>query len=443
MQSYGFPVVSFPLDAAVPMLFPLRAPLAWFGLILFITLLLVAGCSPVERLVDEHPPSYYKVERQLPDSLSDTPTRFLVLGDTQAGWRAEHKFYRRQNWVTWKQLLFPVYQLYLLGNGILGAINWKLQRPDYGGSGRELMRAVLDRAMQDTDADFILHLGDMALHDGRRAGHWEGFLNEYKHSRTPLLEKYPVLPVIGNHEYANDSTGWANFEAVFDYPRFYVIDTPQAALFVVDSNYIVDQHQDLDDDEQDALFDRWFVSADSSEEASWLEQELKKREDRPYKIVAMHHPLVTFSWHEKDWFSRSNGPELPHKRNRLIALLQEYDVQVVLSGHEHLYEHNVVRYRYDDADRELHQVISSGGGVPPRRVARSDEFEERMARYEDWGLDVENLIQNARYHYTEVRATDDQLILDTYAVLDEDPERTERIERIAIPAPSRASTATR
>ncbi|NBC17289.1 MAG: hypothetical protein GVY18_08250 [Bacteroidetes bacterium] len=417
------------------MFLPSHSHRSWLGAIVLLTALLVAGCSPIERLTADHPPSYYQVERQLPDSLTDVPTRFLVLGDTQAGWRAEHKFYRRENWVTWKHLLVPFYQLYLLGNGIVGAINWKRQRPDYGGSGRTLMRTVLDRAAQETESDFILHLGDMALHDGRRADHWEGFLDEYKHSRTPLLDTYPVLPVIGNHEYANDSTGWANYDAVFDYPRFYVIDTPRAALFVVDSNYIVDQHQDLDDDRQDALFDRWFVAADSSAEAAWLERELAKRADRPYKIVAMHHPLVTFSWHEKDWFSRSNGRELPHKRNRLIALLQEYDVQVVLSGHEHLYEHNALRYRYDDADRTLHQVISSGGGVPPRRVARSDEFDQRMRRYEDWGLDVENVTQNARYHYTDVRITAEQLILDTYAVLDDDPQHIERIERITIPAP--------
>ena len=97
-----------------------------------------------------------------------------------------------------------------------------------------MVRDALYREAKRSDIDFLLHLGDMAAHDGRIPGHWADFLRENKEIH-PLLNEVPMLPTLGNHDRANDPRfGYPNFQAIFGYPRFYTVEFPDAMLFVVD-----------------------------------------------------------------------------------------------------------------------------------------------------------------------------------------------------------------
>ena len=388
---------------------------------------------PKELVEEDLDPDFYEIPRTLPDSLTESKTQFLVFGDTQTGWRAEHKFYRSENWFTWKHLMFPFYQIYLLGNALVGAANWGRATPDYGYWSREFMSETLYEAAQQINADFALFLGD-AADDGRRADHWEMFLNDY----GPLLRNYPVLPTPGNHAYVNTEIGQANYQAVFDYPFFYVQDMPEAALFVLNSNYLIDQHGNIDDQKQDRLWERWFVSADTSSNLSWLERQLKRRKDRPYKIVAMHHPPVSFSWHLEDWYEPVHGNRLLEKRQQLLSLFQKYNVQVIFGGHEHVYEHNLLRYQGDDPNvSRMHQIISSGGGTPPRKMATPGEMERRQELYEEQDMDVVLVKQKSAFHYTTVTIVDAQMTIETFEVGAYGEHETSLLERVIIPHPDR------
>ena len=391
----------------------------------------LAGCLSKGLIESSEAPQQYRVPRTLPDSLTQKTIQFLVFGDTQTGWRAEHKFYRSENWFTWKHLMFPFYQAYLLGNGVVGAANWGRGTPDYGRWSRDFMGDALHKESRAVDSDFTLMLGDIA-DDGRRAELWEWFFDDYGR----LVREYPFLPVAGNHEYTNDATGLDNYDAVFDYPRFYVQDMPEAALFVLNSNYLIDQHGLVDDDRQDALWEKWFVSSDTSSSPSWLEAQLERRKDRPFKLIAMHHPVLTYAWHFKDWVNGTHGRNLEEKRDQLLDLLQKYHVQVILSGHEHLYEHDILRWGSEPNRQELHQVISSGGGTPPRGIATQGEIEERQAYYRARGLDVEHLRQESAFHFTRVEVAPEALTLETIEVGEYGSHDTELLERIVIPRPA-------
>lgn len=398
-------------------------------------LTLLVGCSPVERISTAYEESFYEVERQIPDTLSTEPTNFIAYGDTQAGWRAEHKFYRSSNWLTWKHALFPFYQAYLLANGLLGALNYGLSVPDYGNYERRFMQKALLHAAQDRNPEFFVHLGDMAAHDGRRPAHWATFLEEY-HDPDDSLSAYPFLPVIGNHEYANSEVGRYNYDAIFDYPPFYVQDMPNGAVFVLNSSFIVDQHDFLTDAEQADLFEEWFVDSDPGEQA-WLEEQLAQRENRSFKVVAMHHPLFSFGRHSENWYQRKYGENLVERRAQLLDLLAEYRVQLVLSGHEHLYEHTVLQVPEDSLQEvPLHQVISSGGGTPVRPPSLRSEIDRRFQRYTDEGYDLERVMQRSVYHYTAVQVGKDSMRVETVAVDDEPPFRSYVLDAFAIPAPS-------
>jgi hypothetical protein len=291
----------------------------------------------------------------------------------------------------------------------------------------------------------------MALHDGRIADHWTRFLRAYGAGDGGLLDTLAVLPVVGNHEVANDTTyGWPNYAAVFDYGRFYTVDLPHAVVVVLDSNRLVDMDQLLDDDQQDRLFRRWFVG-DAASGPSWLERVLAARADRPFKIVAMHHPLFTTSFHEKDWRDPANGRDLMAKRTALARTLKAHGVQLLLAGHEHLYEHNVHVYdaagpeargdaeaggdaeaKGDAEARALHQVISSGGGAVVRPETPPDVLARRLASSRAAGLPFAPVMQRSVYHYTRVTTTPDTLRVETVAVPKDAPTAGRVLERLAL-----------
>ncbi|MEX2399583.1 MAG: metallophosphoesterase [Rhodothermales bacterium] len=419
----------------------------WFATSLVVAaLVLLAGCASKGLLERDVYDDAIHLPESVPDSLDAHD--FLIIGDTQSSWRAEVKFYRRKNWVTWKQLLVPFYQVYLLGNGILGGVNWYRQKPDYGGRARLAVRQALQEEIDASPPpSFLLHLGDIGAHDGRYPDHWDIFLDEYGRGSPSILEQLPMAPAIGNHEYASDSTyGWPNFRHVFDAPRFYVIDTPEMAIFVLDSNLLLDQHQFLDDAVQDRLFRTWFVDdsvADGSPQAAWLQRELEARKDRSIKIVAMHHPIVSFGWHNRDWYRGSLGTDLLEKRDALLRLFRDQGVQAVLSGHEHLYEHSTIRLA-DEMDSTdafvLHQIVSSGAGAAVRPPTAPEDVRQRTEKYRSEGLSVTLETQVSTYHYTRARIRRDSLILETRAVDVHDPSETTPIDRVGIgPIPSHIS----
>lgn len=400
-----------------------------------LTGLVLTGCSTKSLVTERYDEEFYQIEHTMPDSIAQARYSFLVYSDTQSGWRAERSV-QPEEWLSWKQLYLPVvYPLYLVGKGLWGAGNWARGVPDYGTEQRRAIQKVLVRAADRSDARFIAHLGDIAANDGRKAYHWSYFLRDNLTYASPVGH-LPFLPVPGNHDYTNAEYGWANWQTVFDTPRFYVKDSPSATIFFLNSNYLVDQHQLIDDERQERLFRKWFVSADTSQARSWLERKLRKHRDRPFKIVAMHHPLVSYSWHHEDWYNENFGPDLIEKRDALLRLLQKYNVQVVFSGHEHLYEHSLVASPGGAAGQTpLHMVISSGGGVPPRDVTEPDEKRARQADFRQRGFDVSLKKQASVYHYTRVDVAPDTLTLNTFGINAESGRRTRRIERIRIAAP--------
>ncbi len=384
-------------------------------------------------ITDKYSRDFYHVPRLLPDGPMEENPRFIIYGDSRPGWRVKERFLERKNWLTWKMLIFPFYEVYWLGNGLVGGINYLRHKPDYGIREHRMIRDAIYEAGKQSKMDFIIHGGDMPT-NGRRPSHWATFLRENKIDK-PLVLDFPFLPVVGNHEKANDETyGLANYEAIFDYPQFYVLDFPDAAIFVVDSNVIVDQYRFIDDDKQDALFQKWFVSGEKSEQSSWLEQELASRSQR-FKIVVMHHPPVSFGKHHTDWTKPSGGRNLQQKRQQLFRLFHEQGVQLVLSSHEHLYEHSIVRYSADadQPERGIHVVVSGGGGAPIRTGSDDQKVKQFLQKYFAEGLDVVLVKQQTIYHYCLVDIAPDKITIQIMEVTGNMEEPLRLVEEIVIP----------
>ena len=265
--------------------------------------------------------------------------------------------------------------------------------------------------------------------DGRRPSHWGTFLRENK-VEVPLLTEFPFVPLIGNHEKANDRAhGLANYKAIFDYPGFYVLDFPDAAFFIVDSNLVVDQYGLMDDDEQDALFQKWFIAGKDSQQKAWLEREMSSRSQR-FKIVLMHHPPVSFGRHSTDWDKPSFGRNLRQKRQQLLSMFHQQGVQLVLASHDHSYEHNVVRV-LPDMESKIHIVISGGGGAPLRGGRAEGKIKQY---YVEEGLDAELIRQGIIHHYCLVNVAPDKITIRVMEVTGDPKEPLRLADEIEIGA---------
>jgi len=404
-----------------------RRFLQWLFISLFI-IIIVSGCAKKELLIEKYPPGLYHIPKRLTDISFENNPKFIFYGDSRPGWRIQEKFLNRKNWATWKMAIIPFYQIYWLGSGAVGGINRLRNTPDYGTRERLMVRDTIYEEAKRSNIDFILHGGDMPT-NGQRPSHWAQFVQENKID-LPMMSEFPTLPVIGNHERANDPKyGFPNYKAVFDYPQFYVLDFPDAAIFVLDSNVVIDQYGFIDNDEQDGWFQKWFVS-NVAEEPAWLERELESR-SQPFKIVVMHHSPLSFAKHHTDWYEPRWGNNLKEKRHQFLSMLNKQGVQVLLCGHDHLYEHNTIHFP-GSAKPEMHIIISGGGGVPLRPISEPDKLEKYHADYVAEGLDVTLIKQKSIFNYCLVDVASDRVTIRVMEILRNSNGMPKLVEEIVI-----------
>ncbi len=398
--------------------------------IIIILLFINFNCATHGLISEKYPKEFYHVPKQInPDEVQDKNPSFIIYGDSRPGWRIEELFLRKETWLNWKMFMFPFYQLYCVGNGIVGSFNWLRRVPDYGKKERLWVRDTIYNEAKRSNIDFIINCGDMPT-DGRYSAHWATFINENKID-LPLVTEFAFVPVIGNHEHANDQFyGLPNFNSIFDYPQFFVLDFPDASLFILDSDLIIDQYQDTEDDEQDRLFEKWFVG---NGEPGWLERELMKR-DNTFKIIIMHHPPISFGKHHKDWSNPSWSRNLIAKRDALLQLFHQHNIKLVLCSHDHFYQHNVVRMQDNDKQElhDIHFIITGGGGVPLRELSDDETIKQYYQNYEQAGLDFRLIKQEKIYHYCQVDAGQNEISIKVWEVTGNIDVPTRLVEEIRI-----------
>ena len=156
----------------------------------------------------------------------------------------------------------------------------------------------MDRYRTSVAFDFVLMLGDN-IYGGKSAADFKRkFEDPYKALLDAGVKFYASL---GNHDDPNE-----RFYKPFnmDGKRYYSFKSGDAQFFALDSNYMDDQ------------------------QLSWITQQLSGSR-ATWKICFFHHPLYSHA--------RFHGPDVD-LRARLEPVLEKNGVDVVLNGHEHVYE---------------------------------------------------------------------------------------------------------
>ena len=147
--------------------------------------------------------------------------------------------------------------------------------------------------------DFVIMLGDNIY--GNHSP--EDFVKKFEQPYKPLLNAgVKFYASLGNHDDPNDESLYKPFN--MEGKRYYAFRKAGVAFFALDSNYMDPKQLD------------------------WLDQNLKSSQGT-WKICFFHHPLYNDGRH--------HGPDVD-LRTQLLPLFQRYGVNVVFSGHEHVYE---------------------------------------------------------------------------------------------------------
>lgn len=180
--------------------------------------------------------------------------------------------------------------------------------------------------------DAWLLLGDNAYNTGTDAEFQSKFFNIYQGS---ISKNHVLWPSPGNHEYAESAARQAD-HAIPYYDMFTLPKNGEAGGLASTTEAFYSYN----------IGNVHFISLDSygwetgntrlydttGKQAIWLKQDLAAN-TQPWIVVYFHHPPYSKGSHNSD-----TDPEEVNMRQKLVPILERYKVDLVLSGHSHIYE---------------------------------------------------------------------------------------------------------
>jgi len=169
-------------------------------------------------------------------------------------------------------------------------------------------------------ADFLITGGDM-VNSGSSGRQWNAFLEN-----CGLFMSVPLMTTAGNHEGVSSNE---TYKAIFAMPQngpdvevlkesFYYFDRGVCRVIVLDSSFLTDERKAK-------LGEDWQFCEEAIE--SWLKRTLQSS-DAVWNIVVSHHP--PYGLHDFD----TTAVQI---RENWLPLMEKYGVDLVLSGHQHMY----------------------------------------------------------------------------------------------------------
>ncbi|MGH2581365.1 MAG: metallophosphoesterase, partial [Anaerolineales bacterium] len=223
---------------------------------------------------------------------------------------------------------------------------------DYGEAGPHALAVA--EMIEDWNVDFIVTTGDNNYPNGEAetideniGQYYHHYIGSYQGIYGAATAENRFFPTMGNHDWTLDNS----IEPYLDYftlpgnERYYEVVVPPVHFFIIDS----------DTREPDGV-------GASSDQAAWLREALENSTQR-WQIIVMHHPPYSSGRH-----GSTDYMQWP---------FEEWGAEVVLAGHDHLYE----RLEVDDV-----LYLISGLGGHEARYAFVEILPQSQFRYnEDWG----------------------------------------------------------
>ena len=263
---------------------------------------------------------------------------------------------------------------------------------------------------------FVLQSGD-AVQDGSKARQWSV-------SYVPLINRLtqeagvPYFLSVGNHDVGNatDLTDPRRVEGLRNaltanqslippegtarrlkgYPTF---------AFGYGNTFFVAFDSDIPDD---------------STQFAWVKSQLERLDRARYVNVVLffHHPPFSSGPH--------GGAKLERQaasiRARWMPLIRKHHVKLLLTGHEHLFEHWVERYTDASGQHRIDEIVSGGGGAPLYGYTGEPDLTQYLAAGSAEKVAVQHLVRPSidpganPFHYVVVHVDGDRFSVEVVGV---------------------------
>jgi len=246
------------------------------------------------------------------------------------------------------------------------------------------------------DASFVIHAGDLINH-AHRDYEWA----EWYKAGGFIHSQWTAIPAVGNHEFMSVAEGEPRKLSVQWRPQFTLPVEKKLDEKLHETVYTVD-YQDI----------RIIVlnSNDQLEEQTdYIEEKLKSSYAK-WNIIVCHHSV----------FSPAKGRDFEFARKNWKPLLDKYNVDLVLNGHDHTYARGHVPVRTTDQDSvdEVRTVyVTSVSGPKQYQLDR-----EQLKGYEADGYQLVKSGEQTQF-YQVITVEDNKLTYEAYTVLGEEYDR--------------------
>ncbi len=211
-------------------------------------------------------------------------------------------------------------------------------------SGDAAHQQIVDAILTEPGVAFVLNTGDM-VDDGEVEEQWQRFFE----IEGELMARLPVFPTIGNHE--EDDGEVPIWERLFAPPteasgseHYYAFTWGNLRVIVLDG------HVEVDPWYLCLLQLKPFDDCLNVQQQAFVEDALAEASADP----AIEHLFAVV--HGGPYSSKSSRTGSAQMRSLLPAFL-EAGVELILSGHDHYYEHGI-------SANGIHYIVNGAGGAP-------------------------------------------------------------------------------
>jgi 3',5'-cyclic AMP phosphodiesterase CpdA len=297
-----------------------------------------------------------------------------------------------------------------------GALDGSVLQYDHSLVVASMLRTIAARASSSDPIKFVVQSGDAVL-DGRSA-------MQLNVSYVPVINRLtaeagiPYYLAVGNHDVRNSPVltdsdrvkGLKNYLAanaklippdgsprrLKGYPTYAVGYGNTFVLF----------------------FDS--IITDDSTQFDWIRRQLEGLDRQRYvNVVAVyHHPAFSSGPHGGSIVER----QAAIIRQRYMPLFRKYHVKLLLTGHEHLFEHWVERYTDSTGRHRIDQIVTGGGGAPLYGYQGEPDTRQYMAQNAADSVRLEHLVRPAidpganPFHYVVVHVDGPKLWVEVIGV---------------------------
>jgi len=281
----------------------------------------------------------------------------------------------------------------------------------------ESMLATIKKAVSTDDPiRFVIQSGD-AIQNGSIAA-------QLNVSYSPLINRLmregdvPYFLAVGNHDVGNavDLTDARRLEGLRNYlaanarlippdgsPRR--LDGYPTYAFGYGNTYFIGCDSDIPDD---------------STQLAWMRSQLAHLDRKRWVNVAVffHHPPFSSGNHGGATLER----QAASIRSKWMPMFRQYHVRLLLTGHEHLYEHWVERYTDSSGPRRIDEIVTGGGGAPLTTYKGEPDVTAYLAANSADKVSLEHLARPSSdpganpFHYVVVHVDGERISLEVIGV---------------------------